>query len=466
MASGENKGGMLNAMRASADSALKRLAPKKAPQHAPASETEQDRPFFSDPTTALFPSGAAAEDESGHALPLAMQLEQSAQAMARRKEDLREPTWRLSSRIEDRREGEITLMAQGLRVIIGLFWLGVAGWLHLGILNARADGLGVVAGAIPFADAAALFRAFFTVAAVGLAVPFGVAALTHLFGNSNNDRIKREAEALGAKMAEAADEFDETLTGLRAAMDKRGHPADAIDDLSRAHLTALEAHDFFREISFLSGDETDRAQRMFKGFLARAGGVGGGGIMGLAVAFITGLLAGGIMMHVAYAPEPEPVADVKAVVAVTSYPWAVQFILAGGLIYALVGGLLSLFTGPLTEGVAAKARAEALTALRSGFASKSALHPADITRRIKDAVDVFRARVGGRSTTSSTTNHTNADFAGDDAEPEWRRRDSSVKFVETGFAGAPREWRTDAYAKKFEAPEAGKTGSKRGSKTP
>lgn len=472
MTSGENRGGMLNALRVSADAALKRLTPSSKPQNpaANSAEGEPDRPFFSDPTTALFPSGAAAEDESEHTLPLAMQLEQSAQAMARRKDELREPAQRLLARIEERRDGEVTLMTQAVRVLIGLVWLGVAAWLYLEFLNARADGISVIAGSIPLEDARMLIRAFLIVAGAGLGVAFLVAALTRALGNADNERIKRAGEALGAAMADAAKEFDETLSTLRGSMDKRGRPADAVDDLSRAHLTALEAHDFFREINFLTGEEDEHARRMFKGFLTRSGVAGGGAsLMDFILVFALGALGGAILMHVAIAPEPEPVTEVKSVMAVVSYPWAIKLIVLGGLLYALAGGALSVIARPMTEGLAEKARADALTALRSGFAARSALHPADITRRIKDAVDVFRARVGGSAgggTRTASANHSGADFADEAEIPEWRRRDSGVKFVETDFAGAPQEWRTDAYAKKFEASGTGKTGSKRGSKTP
>ena len=107
--------------------------------------------------------------------------------------------------------------------------------------------------------------------------------------------------------------------------------------------------------------------------------------------------------------------------------------------------------------------AEALTALRSGYAAQSALHPADVTRRIKDAVDIFRARVGGGAAgrnQSASANH-GAAFSTQEDAPEWRRRDSSVKFVASGFSPAPESWRTDAFAKKFEAPAERETGSKR-----
>jgi hypothetical protein len=234
-------------------------------------------------------------------------------------------------------------------------------------------------------------------------------------------------------------------------------------------VTALEAHDFFREISFLTGDENEHARRMFKGFLARAaGGVSGFSALDLLAAFAGGALLGPLALFVAAAAKREPATAVEAsALAIMQYPWAAQILLFGGLAYAGAGAFMSLFAGPLTDRVADKARTEALTALRSGFAAKSALNPADVTRRIKDAVDIFRARVGGAGggnqgrNQSASANHGTA-FSTEDEVPEWRRRDSSVKFVDAGFSPAPQRWRTDAYAKKFEASKDGETGSKRG----
>lgn len=449
---------MLGALRASADGAFRSLsgAPKAR---------SQPKPDFAplDPTRAFLPGEEPAGEPEG-ALPLSSLLEESAHAMVRRNDELRGLSRNLAARIEERRNGEITMAAQAVRVVIGLVWLGVAIWLYNAILTARADGLAAIPGGAALADAAVLMQTFLIVAGAGLGVAFGVAALARALGNADNSGVCREAEKLGGAIADATGEFDKTLSALRGAMDRRAHPADAVNDLSRAHLTALEAHAFFREIGFLTGAEDDQSLRQFRTFLGRSVSGGGGGLLDLAITFIAGGAFGALAMHVAIGPEPEPVTQAKSVLSIMQYPWAVQLILAGGLLYAGAGAFLSLFTGPLTEGVAASARADALTALRSGFAAQSALRPADITRRIKDAVDVFRARIGGSSSgrnQSAMANHDPA-FSTEEDTPEWRRRDSSVKFVDAGFSAAPERWRTDAYAKKFSSHESRDTAAKRG----
>ncbi len=455
--------GILQALRDSANAALRRLAPA-------ASDAPPPPAFASlDPTKTLFP-GEQGEDERPGALPLATLLEDAAHAMARRKEELREKARNLAARINERREGEMTLAAQAVRVLIGLGWAGVAGWLYLAVLNARADGISIIAGGVPVDDASVLMRTFMIVALAALGVAFAVAALARALGNADNGRIKAEAEQLGSAIAAASTEFDDALSRLRGAMDARGHPADAVDELARAHVTALEAHDFFREISFISGEENEHARRMFRGFLARASG-GGAGFPAL-IAFGIGGLFGAALVYARTLPQRAPQGAVESsALAIMQYPWAAQIIIFGGLAYAGAGAALSLFSGPLTEPVAAKARAEALAALRSGFAAQSALHPADVTRRIKDAVDIFRARVGGAAGRNqrasndaprgSGANQASV-FSTEEDIPEWRRRDSSVEFVASGFSPAPESWRTDAYAKKFEGAKERDTAAKRG----
>ena len=140
---------------------------------------------------------------------------------------------------------------------------------------------------------------------------------------------------------------------------------------------------------------------------------------------------------------------------------ALGALLLGGLAFAMVGLVFSILGGLIAGDTAARARTEALDALRGAFTSQGAPRPNDIIRRIEDAVDVFRARVGGRSSArhqDAATNHADVD----ESDPPWRNRDSSAKFVETSFQSAPQEWRADAYAKKFEAGGDQKTGSKRG----
>ncbi len=473
MSTSEERRGLLGALRASARAALGRLAaadetaaPTASHSPSPAGADEANR-FFADPTRALFPSGETAPDEPGAArLPLSSLLDESARAIAYRAQALRDEADGLAMRIAERCAAETTLAAQALRVLIGLGWLGVAGWLFWSVMRARADGLAVAAANTPVADAVVLTSTFLIVAATGLGVAFAVAAIAKLSGNADNERVRAEAERLGAAIADAADDFDRTLTDLRQAMDARARPADAVIDLSRAHVTALEASAFFREIGFLLDADGERAERLFKGFLRRPGAPAPA-----APIFAAGALAGALVVYLALAPRPAPV-EPAAPLAIMAYPWAAQLIVFGGLLYAAAGALISVFSGAISEGAANRARAEALSALRDGFNTRACVRPADITRRVEDALDVFRARAGsagGRNMSGEKgreTNHPARELPAESDIPEWRRRDSAVRFVETRFSGAPERWRTDAYAKKIEGAASRKPGSKREPKTP
>lgn len=441
-------------------------------QSAKAARAPAKRPA-TDPTKVLFPDESSPSDsvqydgsqvDGSQGNGLGALLNESARAMVRRTDELREQKRALMGRMADRAEAEITLSVQALRVVIGLIWLGVSGWLFY---NAMRGNAGALPAGMPAADAYVLSRTFLTIAAAGLGVAFGVAALVRVFGNGDNRKIRNEAEQLGDAIADTSREFDNALTGFRAAMDRRGDPADAVVDLSRAHLTALEASAYFRQIGFLTGGGDD-ARRLFKGFLS--------GVKRNpppAPVFLGGSIAGGLFaaayVYVKYVPKPEPVEPI-VLPAIAQYPWALALILLGGALYFIIGLLVSSIGGPIAANAAAKAREEALDALRGGFTANEAPRPADVVRRIEDAVDVFRARVGGRRESGSRHDQSaanqpgagSASYSPEDSDfPLWRRRDSSLTFVDTGFTTAPKEWRTDAFAKKYAAEEDGKPGSKR-----
>lgn len=447
----------LQALRDSATSALKRLAPHRS--NTPADGADAPRPAFSDPTRVLFPGEADESERAESTMPLAMMLERSAKDMVRRADDLREDANRLIAKIGERVEGEITVRAQAARYFIALGWLAIAGWLYVSALNAQADDLSVLATGMPVDHAFVLAKVFLFVALAGFGVAFLVNALTVGFGRADNKAVRAEGELLGHSIAGASREFDRILTDMRDAMDRRPHAADSVRDLSRAHLVALEACAYFREITFLTHAEGDDARRYFARFLWRRPEN-----PHPAAPF----LAGGLLTFFTYRfidwyfLTERPAADVAAApLPIAEYPWALGALLLGGLAFATVGLVFSVFGGLVAGDTAAKARAEALDALRGAFTSHEAPRPGDIIRRIEDAVDVFRARCGGRGSARShdaATNHIDSQ----EADPPWRNRDSSAKFVETGFQSAPQEWRADAYAKKFGSTGAQETGSKRG----
>ncbi|WP_411819533.1 hypothetical protein ABFZ85_12100 [Hyphococcus formosus] len=460
---GKNQQSMLDALQASANTAFARL--RGEPQRRDAA-TQFDN---ADPTETSFPSDNPTHEREG-ALPLSARLEESAKDIVRRSDDLRLAARGLTIRIAERRAGEVTMLTHGLRFLIGLVWLGIATWLFYGVMTARANGVAVTAGGIPVSDAIALVELFLMVAAAGLGVALAVGFLTRILGNADNRRIRAEAETLGIEIAKASMEFDRDLTDLRAQMDNRNAPADAVIELSRAHLTALEACAYFREIAFLTGAEGDHAQRLFKGFLNRNGGNPKSVPI---VDFGLGTIFGVFLTLMFILPKPAP-AEIVETLGLAQYPWAVQVILLGAFLYAIAGLLMTLMAAPLTEGTATTARTEALDALRSSFTAQEAPRPADVVRRTEDLLDVFRARVGGRTPTSggrkefasgAKSANQSAFTNEEESIPAWRRRDSSVRFVETGFAGAPERWRTDAFSKNFSGTDRRDTESKRGQRS-
>ncbi len=448
-------------LRTRAGAAWAKLSGRPAPASA-----YTPAPSFAppDPTKVLFPDMEGPADDGGRGLALSVLLEESARAMVRRTDELREQKKSLIARMGDRADAEITLSVQALRVMIGLIWLAAAAWLYYNGLRGDAAALSI---GMPAADAFVLSRTFFTIAATGLGVAFGIVALVNLFGNGDNRKVRGEAEQLGIAIADTSREFDEALTGFRTAMDRRDNPADAVIDLSRAHLTALEACAYFRHIGFLTGGG-EHAMRLFRGFLSGRR-ENPAPLPVFAVGAIFGGFFGAAYIYAKYVPKSVPTEPIVPP-AIAQYPEALSLILIGGVLYVSVGLLLSIFGGFIAAGAAAKAREEALDALRGGFTAREAPRPADVVRRIEDAVDVFRARVGGKGAGASRREHranqfedNNASYSVDDADIfPWRHPDSSIKFIDAGFTTAPKEWRTDAFAKKFTAGEDRKPGSKRG----
>ncbi len=417
------------------------------------------RPGFTDPTRVLFP-GDEDGDDSAAGLPLSMLLERSAHNIVAHSRALWDRTNVLVESIGARAQGEVTLVTQSLRFIIGGVWLLTAIWLYLSGSGALSGELSALSSGMPASNAMTLARTFLPIGLAGIGVALAVAALVAATGNGANDKVRREAHELGLFIAETARGFDNDLTHMREEMNRRGNPADAVVDLSHAHLTALEATAYFREIAFLTGSEGEDAKLRFRRFLSRPPASAAVG-----EAFVLGLFVGAIAITIFFVPKPEIV--VTTLPDISKYPWAANLLLFGGLFYALAGAILSLAGGVISGGAAARAREEALDSLRGAFTAREAPRPADVIRRIEDAVDVFRARVGGRGAAGGRSAlGGSADLRSnqnDDSEeiPHWRRRDSSAQFVETGFQAAPESWRADAYAKKFSASSAEETGSKR-----
>ncbi len=456
MKTGDRAMDVLGRIRQAADQSLARLAQLRMGSGAGGKEPapSSGAPSYAppEPTVGLY---GDADNEHAGALPLGMLLEKSAHDMVLRRRELREQADDLVARIGDRAGGEVTLSVQAIRFVIGGVWIATALWLFLSARGVLSGDLSALGSGMPASDAIVLARTFFPLGAAGIGVAMAVAALVGFTGNGSNARVRESAVRLGQYIADTARDFDDDLTRLRKAMNDHSNPGDAVDDLSRAYVTALGAQAYFREIEFLTSEDEDAALK-FKGFLKRDPGPPPAGPV-----FLMGFLIGAIVIAILFVPRP----DLPAVAPpeIAQYPWAANLIFFGGALYAGVGVLLSAIGGGIASGAVKQARAEALDALRGAFTAREAPRPGDVVRRIEDAVDVFRARVGGRSARGlGESNHADAgrgEFAGsDDDIPPWRRRDSSAKFVDTGFQATPERWRTDAYVEKL----AGEPEAKRG----
>jgi hypothetical protein len=373
-----------------------------------------------DPSKILFPVGEALDDAPGDGEALSRRLHYSAGAIVRRQNELAEQARVLSAAIAARLGGAVSLGAWAIRIMVAFAWAGLAAqfaWALMSDSAAPIIGFGPVAAK----DLRALMMVFGLAAAAGIGgVMIGV-LMVFASGNADNRKVRERAAAFGERAAELARQFDAELDKLRRAMDARSNPVDAVADLSRAHLTALEAAVFFRNIQFVT-DDTE-AQQKFRGYLGRAPG-GGGGASDMP-AFLLGVAVGvsGTLL-VATTPVALPVATKLA------YPAAGLWIMAGGLVYLFAGLLAETMRGLIAMGAANEAREAALDAVRSGFVSGDAPRVDTVIRRIEDALDVYKARVARPGAKTS---------AADDI-PAWRKAPEAPRFVDAGFQAAPKSF--------------------------
>lgn len=456
-----DKPGRLEALRASAEAALRRLAPAGKQQPAPA---KTDASFASlDPTQAFMP-GAGADDEplaDDLSFSLDRRLGDSAQSITQRQAMLQRGACDLKAVMADRAGGEKSLTIWGVRFLIGAVWLGMALWLNQSALYARANDQATIFAGVPLQDVAPLMNAFVIAGAAGTAFAVLMIAFVFISGNASNERLRAQAEKFGDNLAQTARDLNAALKSHRNKVvesDRGGGVAAA----SQAHLVALEASYFFRSISFLTTVNPDNADDAYRRFLNRYCPPGSG--FNIVDVLAMGLLGALIGLGAGWRLFREPTQAVDPTpLAIMQYPWAAQLLLFGGLAYLLFGIVIEAFSGAVGRREMTKARKDALDSMRSAYTAQEAPLESEVVRQVEDVVAILAARLGGGAgaNPARSANQTGADYAGQDDIPEWRRRDSSVKFVEAGFSPAPGRWRTDAYAKKFEGESPRGPGSKR-----
>lgn len=395
---------------------------------------------FGAPLRALYsPARPAASDASRFSLGFL--LTQSALKIGESQRALLKHGARLAAAIEDRRGGEQQFAVNALRLLIAIIWAAYAFWLDRAALAALAAGAPLVDGEMPIADAQTIALILFWLAIAGCIGALLGGAATNLSGRSSNARLRAVAARLGEEAAGVAKEFDSALDELRAQMDARGARVDAVEDLSRMHMTALESAAFFHDVQFLTDADRGSADRRFRSYLARAAGEtsagapSGGRSADNLILLIAGIMIGVCIGYIVFSPETTTAAATAA--SLSKYPTPYAAVVGLGALYAMIGLLLSVFRGPITIDAAVQARDEALDSVRAAFVAGNAPRVDAIIRRIEDALDVYKARLsaGGAATT--------ANHGADSEEPAWRRAPEAPRFVAQSFLAAPEAFRAD-----------------------
>ena len=300
----------------------------------------------------------------------------------------------LAKSIDARGRGRTALMAQTLRLVIGLGWLALAFWYLRGAN----------------ADAAALGSLFATIGAAGVGAGILGLFFAWIFVRPGAKKIRADAGALGERIALESQSLSESVG-------------------KRADLVSADA--FLSRVDFADGGGAEK----FHAYLGRteekkAPKPG-------AVLFIAGL-AIAVAAAIAAALGANSIA-----LPLAGFPLALTAIALGAGLYA-AAGLIARIAGK-DQRRASEAHAETLAFDAATAAYAEAGGP---------ALAPLRTRLFGNAGARPDMNHSSLDDSreyesANAQKPDWRTRDSGPAFVETGFQAAPRTFRTDAFEKKF-----------------
>ncbi len=302
----------------------------------------------------------------------------------------------LGRRIAAHGAAKTTLLAHGLRLLVGAAWLALAGWYVTG--GAKADG-------------GALGNLFAIIAGAGIAAAVIGALLTLATGKAGLSRAREDAVILGQRLALETQSLDH-------AIDRR--------------VDAISADTFLKSVSFANGD--DSATQTFRAYLKRDGAPAAR--RGGAHLFLIALAA-----TVALAAALGFGAD-ASILPLADYPFALSAVLIGAGLYAGAGVIVSLIGGAWRAEREADAEAAAFAEMRSAFSTARGVAPADLLARL------HRSAAAGNMANRSLDEfreYESAPAADSRKSPD----DSRPAFVETGFQAAPKAFRTDAFEKKF-----------------
>lgn len=397
-------------------------------------------PDFASETAAL--AGGAAGDGNS----LSEQIWAKAKEISAGEISLHRQASGVSRAISERRDGSVTMIAWGIRFIIAILFGGIALQLVLAGLSDTSASQVIGIGLVQAEDIRTLTYLFAFAATIGLFFVFLGGGIVSLVGKADNKNVRREASEFGETAAKLATRFDQELKDHRAAMDTREPKIEAVSDLSRAHLVALEAAVYFRNIEFLISNRD--ARDGFSRFLRL--GFSGGSRPGLDFQMLLVGFLGGAFLMVMWIGPPDVDIELPDFTKI-KYPMVDIWIVLGSFAYLFAGFVAevfgALFNGPLEKSV----REEALEAARSGFVAGQPPRIEDVIQRIEDALEVYKARVGAQgsaigSLTATAPGGRKLATTQTDDVPHWRRPKEGPRFVDPSFDAAPKSWRTDAYA--------------------
>jgi len=212
----------------------------------------------------------------------------------------------LRNAIANRLASEARLTAQSLRLAIGTIWLMIAFLLYMNVNQRGKNGIfsNGLGSQMPIEHASSL-SSLFLIASLPVIILAVVTAIYIWHSTGNNTRIRHAAENLGLHIAATAHQFDDTLNGF---LKNSGHGqnsgdtnlSNTVQDLSRAHLTALEVQLFFRRLKFMNAKTRRQAIADLQSFLKNTSSSGISPTMTFLVGIIIGIVSAIIFFAISF----------------------------------------------------------------------------------------------------------------------------------------------------------------------
>ena len=376
---------------------------------------------------------------------LGAQLLFTANALDQRGKSLSAARRALAGELSARVGAEGRLVAQALRLTVGVIWLCIA--IVLLVKSGQPVGAGLAPG-----EAGVLARVFFMAGVPASILAIAVAIYVQST-RGNNQRVRQAADRLGREIAAEAKALDHDISGLVQSISRGGSLGADIENLSKAQYKAIEAQMFFRGLRFLTPETHQQSMDDLKRFLASTGQAS------VLVVFATAFSLGAGLSYLVFAERGGygggPMPDIFL------YPGYVLTLLIGGSVY-LLAGVMSDILAPVFGAVRRRALEDALDAVRGAFIANDAPRFAEIVRRVDDAMAVLQSRAEAleRDAARGPARSGGADLQGQthtDCSPRahvdgpsdlaWRDRDSSAQFVDVRFQAAPKPFALDSESK-------------------